>query len=178
MSDQLIPVEEVVQPVDGLPYFELVEQRFGIPLSVFEPYLVFQPNKQNLWIVDRALRIPPRPKHYTVGIPFFYVNMRFPRLTTLAAVKFGQDAIRNVFDARGDEPAMLLHRHEIRIDEERGRSMSSCGYVMLRHHGLPIGLGFFHPEDDGDWLRGMVPRSWVVRTGLPSPLVPDLEIGG
>jgi hypothetical protein len=51
--------------------------------------------------------------------------------------------------------------------------MTGHGYVMLRHRGLPIGLGFFHPEDDGDWLRGMLPKSWVVRTGIPSPLVLD-----
>lgn len=169
MKDELIPVEDLVQPVDGLPYFELVQERFDIPLNVFEAYLVFQPNKQNLWIVDRSLRVPPRPAHYTVGIPFFYVNMRFPRLTTLAAVKFGHLATRNVFDARGDEPAKLLHRHEILVDEERASSLTGHGYALLRHRGLPIGLGFYHPEDDGNWLRGMLPRSWVVRTGLPSP---------
>ncbi|MDA8017322.1 MAG: hypothetical protein MPN21_07715 [Thermoanaerobaculia bacterium] len=175
MTGVLIAVEDAVQPVDGIPYFELVEERFGIPRRVFEPYVVFQPNKQNLWIVDRGLRIPDRPPHHTVGIPFFYVNMRFPRLTTLAAVKFGHDAVRNVFDASDGETAMLLHRHEIRVDRGRAASMTGHGYVMLRRHGLPIGLGFFHPEDDGDWLRGMLPRSWVVRTGIPSPVVPDLE---
>lgn len=169
MNDELIPVEEAIQPVDGLPYFEMVHERFDIPLDVFEPYAVFQPNRKNLWIVDRALCVPPRPEHYSVGIPFFYVNMRFPRLTTLAAVKFGHLATRNVFDAQGDEPARLLHRHEIRVDDARAASMTGHGYVLLRHRGLPIGLGFFHPEDDGDWLRGMLPRSWVVRTGMPSP---------
>lgn len=166
---ELVSVLELVQPMDGMPYFELVHERFGVPLDVFEPYVVFQPNRQNLWIADRSLRLPARPEHHTVGIPFFYVNMRFPRLTTMAAVKFTEHAGRNVFDARDEEVAMLLHRHEIRVDPQRASRLGDTGYAILRHRGFGVGLGFFHREDDGDWMRGMLPRSWVVRTGIPAP---------
>lgn len=198
MSDEVpdgsrawLRVEDLVQPVGGMHYFGLVEERFGVPPEIFDPYLAFQPNSKNLWIVRRDLEVPVRPEPHTLGMPFFYVNMRFPRPTSAAAVFLGRHATKNVYDASDDDLPSLIHRREIPLDAEAAAEIDGRGYVLLRHRGLSLGLGFYRPfgdetpegvadkdaraleevdpEEGGGWLRGMLPRSWKVRSDVPEP---------
>ena len=89
--DDLAPGErspaEVVDPIPGKPYLDLLEERFGMPRDLFDGYLFYRRNKDGVWIVNRDLRAPERPDPHVMGMPFFRVDMRFPRPSTNTVIR-------------------------------------------------------------------------------------------
>ncbi|MCP3963453.1 MAG: RNA methyltransferase [bacterium] len=156
-------VAEVVEEVDPEPYLAVLQERFGIPRSLFEGHLVFR--KKNgrktagrLGIVRRDLRLPRRPEPLAVGIPFFHAGMKYPRPTSAAAVAFGHHARRNLLDLDDRRVMDFVFGREIRIDEAL---IDGPGYVLGRHRGDVIGLGVCRHRDGALVARGMVPKAWA-----------------
>lgn len=180
-SEGIRPLADAVKLVDGEPYFAILEERFGVPIENFESFLVHQPNVQTVWLARRDLAMPVRPEPYVVGTPFFYVDMRWPRPTTASAIRWGALATKNRVDLRDDEIEAALALEEFRLDEERAHEVTGTGYVLLRHHGAILGLGFYRrareddeppaSEDPRGVLRSILPRSWGGRLGVEPPPV-------
>lgn len=161
------PVAELVDAIDPAPWLDLLDERFGIPPSSFDEYLVFRPNRKWLALVDRGMELPPGAETLSIGMPFLYDRMRDPRLTTAAAVKFGPLATRNVLDLDEGRIDDFTARREIPLDP---RTLTGPGWVIGRYRGIVVGLGHARAEGEGFVVLGMVPRSWEARrqTGRPA----------
>ncbi len=154
------PASETVEVVNAAPYFADIETRFGIPASAFDDYLVLRPNAKCLALVARGLLLPDGLQSLAFGMPFLYVNMRDPRLTTAAAVKFGSLATRNVVDLDDAQTERFVTRHELALTREQEAQLTGPGYVLARHCGMVLGLGHARPGDEAMVLAGTVPSSW------------------
>ena len=139
------PVAEAVKEVDATPYLDLMDRRFGISPSAFERYVFFQPNKDGVWIVNRDLQAPVRPDPHVLGMPFFRIDMRFPRPSTNAVLKFGHLATRHRLELEDPEIAAALYRRSLSLDADRVSGFEGNGYVILFYRGRPLGLGYFRP---------------------------------
>lgn len=161
--------ENAVDPVDAGHYYGILESRFGIPRSTFDPYLCFRANSQALWILGRDLELPERPDPYAMGMPFFYVRMRWPRPTTHAACRFGHLATRNTVDLDPGDLGLLLAGTEFAVAPDVAAGVDGNGYVFVRCYGRVMGSGYFRPEGSAGWLKGLCPKRWAVRLGVDVP---------
>ena len=163
-------VAEVVDLVDPGPYLDVLEERFGIVKATFDDFLFFRPKTSTLSIVRRDLLVPHIPDPMTLGMPFFYANMRHPRPTSAAVLKFGVYAKRNVLDFGASQVMDFVFGREIPLDSDDIDRLDGPGYVIGRHHGSIVGIGACWQQDDGLVLTGMVPKVWAAQLGDPQEL--------
>ncbi len=163
MTEGFRALDEVVEAVDATPYLEILEQRFGIPRETFAGHLVFRPNRKHLAIADRRLQVPAGAEPMAIGMPFLYVRMRNPRLTSGAAVAFGAAARRNVVDLDDAEVDTFVDRRQFVLRPEEAAKCSGPGWVLARYRGVVVGLGRATAGEEGLVVEGMVPRSWAAR---------------
>ncbi len=168
MREGFRPLDEVVEAVDAEPYLAILEERFGIPRETFADHLVFRPNRKHLAVADRRLLVPAGTEPMAIGMPFLYVRMRSPRLTSGAAIAFGAAARRNAVDLDGAEVEDFVARRELLLRPEETAKCTGPGWVLARHRGVVVGLGRAKAGEAGLTVEGMVPRSWTARRG-PRP---------
>ena len=154
---------DVVETVDAEPYLRILEERFGIPRETFAGYLVFRPNSKHLAIAGRDLVVPEGAETLAIGMPFLYVRMATPRLTTAAAIAFGGAARRNVLDLDDAEADEFVARRTFPLRAEEAAKCTGPGWVLARHRGMIVGLGRAKASEAGLVVEGMVPRSWAAR---------------
>lgn len=153
---------DVVEVVDPVPYWTQLKTRFGIPPSTFDGYTLVRPQSRKLHLVPKDHRPPQRPTPDTVGLPFLRVQMAVPKLTTAAAMQFGQHATRNVIDATAGQTEAYLARDAFAPSPDQLVPCTARGYVVVRYSGGGIGIGFL--EDDpatAPAVRSMFPKGWT-----------------
>ncbi len=141
-------------------WFGLVEARFGIAPAVFEGYTLFQPNARYLSLVASDHRPPARPEAVFSGLYFLKVAMRYPKLTTQAAMVFGGAATRNVVTLDEAGIAAYIRRNDVALTPEQTASCDGMGYVLVRYGGFTTGVGLFRPEGDAGRLESLFPGNW------------------
>lgn len=155
-------LSDVVEVVDPVPYWQLVEERFGIPPSTFDGFALARPKRKKLYLVPVDHTPPARPAPETIGLPFLRVKMKYPKLTSAAAMQFGRHATRNVIDATADQAAAYLTRRDLTASADRLQRCTGRGYVLVRHAGWTLGVGFLMPAENGTGtVRSMLPKGWA-----------------
>lgn len=165
-------VAETLREADAKPYLRLMVERFGMAPEAFEPYFFFKPKDDALWIINRDLRLPERPEPFVLGMPFFRLDMRYPRPSTNAVLKFGHLATRHRVELRADEVPHALYRRDLQLSEERCRDFESNGYVLTFYRGRPFGLGYYSPTESADGsglLKTHCPKIWAGNLGVSPP---------
>ncbi len=154
-------VAEAVQVVDVTDALTEIEQRFGIPLSTWDDFVIFRPNSKWLAIADRHLELPVRPELSGLGMPFLYPRMRYPRFTTAAAIRFGPLATRHVIDLEdATYVGRLIDLETLPFDPEPHPLVDAPGHLLIRHRGMLLGLANSRIEDSGWTLTAMLPKAW------------------
>jgi hypothetical protein len=156
-------IAEHAEIVDRQPWLSLVEERFGIPKQAFDDYLVVRPNRRSLHLVPRDHRPPPRPAPQIIGMSFLRTRMRFPKLTTAAAMTFGPLASRNHVGVDRAQADAFLSRTPFAITAARAEACTGIGYVLVRREEIVLGVGFFRPGDDGGGqVQSFFPKAWTL----------------
>ncbi len=158
-DDRYAPIEHLD---DADEWLALLEQRFGIDPEVFADYVVFRANTHTLGIVTRDHQPPRTPPVASMGLPFMHTNMRFPKLTTGAALTFGHHATHNRVAIDADQLDRYLSRRDIRPTAAQREMMDGTGYVMIEHDGVILGLGLYLPgvdTTDAPRLKSLYPKS-------------------
>ena len=156
-------LNKVVELVDAEPYLAVLEQRFAVPRAVFDGYLIFRANATIVSIVRHDLKLPRSPDPVALGMPFFYADMRHPRPTSAAVLKFGCLAGRNVVDLDDRRVADFVFGREIPLDDNDDAGVDGPGWVIGRHRGSPIGIGRCWQKDGELMLQGMVAKAWAAQ---------------
>ena len=167
------PVTERIEALDPTPWFETLEERFGIPPEVFAPYLLFRSNSKLVSIVNRDLELPQRPDVRFLGTPFVYLKHR--RMTTAATVRFGVHARKNVIDLLEEQVEDFVRGRSFDLAPGQDIHLDGPGYVITRFRSLILGLGRHFPAEGA--IQGMVPRSWVPMFLDPEPTEKEPEAG-
>lgn len=158
-------LDEQVDVVDAREWFDLFEERFGIPTEVFDDYAVFRPNKKALNIVAGDHEPPPAPVPDAIGVRFIRTKMRFPKMTTAAAMMFGNHATRNVLSLSQSEADCYLSRTTVELTETQLEHCTGTGYVIVTHRDVTLGVGLLFRDDAGGRLRSMYPKAWALPDG-------------
>lgn len=156
-----LELQQAVKLVDLTPYFRYLEERFGIPPSTFDGYVLVQPSRKKIYIVTAEHRPPTRPCPRTVGLPFLRIYPKFPKLSTAAAQQFGHAATRNVVEADALQAEAFLTRRNFRVCSEQLTCCTGRGYVLVRYQGYTLGVGFLIPGEAGGYVESMLPKSWA-----------------
>ena len=56
--------------------------------------------------------------------------------------------------------------HELATLDHVVERVADVGVPVVRCRGQGIGIGYYRPEGEGGWLKGICPKSWAVRLGL------------
>lgn len=148
--------------VDRKKWLSIVEDRFGIPAQVFDPFVLVRPSATSLNLVLREYTPPRRPKPQIVGMSFMRTRMRFPKLTTAAAMAFGAHATRNHVALSRDQADRFLSRVRLHVSSARAQTCTGTGYVLVRVDEVFLGVGLFRQGDDGGTIDSMLPKAWTL----------------
>lgn len=150
------PGTEAAAPDRWRPY---LEERFGLPAGgdkaggleagALENLHVFRRNRRALGIVARGHRPPLSPRPQSVGMPFLYPDMRFPKLTTVGARLVAPGLTRSRVDATASQTDAYLRRQTFRLAPEQQRRLPGPGFVLVCHAGYALGLGLAYRSEEG-----------------------------
>jgi len=121
--------------------FGFLEERFGIPETVFDPYCLFRRKKS--WFIlnhSRGLFHASGLKVAKPGIKAFHRVGAFVKPTTRMIQIFGRFATKEKAEIDGPQLGSMLGGEEIVLDQDQ----LTRGYVILTLKGAGVlGLGFF-----------------------------------
>ncbi len=143
-----------------------LEERFGIPVAVFDPYWLVQPNVSNLAVVPRQLEPPAIPAAVFQGMLLLHTNMGQPKPSTPAAMTFGGHATRHVITLDAAWARAYLKRQDVFPAPDQLVGCDAPGWVLLRHEG-PAGVSpSAAPSGDGRSTGEGPPfTSWILGVG-------------
>ncbi|WP_168210345.1 hypothetical protein [Persicimonas caeni] len=153
-------LERLVEFVDRDPWLTLVEERFGISKTAFDAYFVVRPNKRGLNLVLRDHRPPERPEPQIIGMSFLRTRMRFPKLTTAAAMTFGPLATRNVVALEQSQADQFLSREPFELSAAQAQMCTDTGYVLVRIEDVFMGVGLYRAEKGT--VQSLLPKAWTL----------------
>jgi NOL1/NOP2/fmu family ribosome biogenesis protein len=160
-SDRM--ARESCSPPDS--WLEILEQRFGMPHQGFEGYRFFQRTARDLRVANRDHRPPHEPEPQSTGMVFMRAQSRFPKLTTAAAMIFGETATRNTVELDAEQIQSYVQREELRLREDQVRSCTGIGYVLVRYQEVEFGVALYLPDEQGKTgrIKSLFPKAWAVR---------------
>lgn len=155
-------LETAAPVIDPAPYWTIAEERFGIPRSTFDAFTLVQPGKKKVYIIPQDHAPPTRPEPHTIGMPFMRVKMKYPKLTTAAAMQFGPAATRNVVPVGDEQARAYLTREPFVASAPQLESCAGRGYVLIRRDDWVLGVGFLELDaDESGVVKSMFPKSRV-----------------
>lgn len=153
-------LEQHVELVAREPWLQLLEERFGISPSTFDDYYLVRPNNRDLNLVRRDHLPPTRPEPQFIGMSFMRTRMRFPKLTTAAAMSFGPQATRNVVALEPDQADQFLSRQPIELGAAQAQMCTGTGYVLVRIEDVFLGVGLYRAEEGT--VQSLLPKAWTL----------------
>lgn len=158
-----------VKRVDAQPWFASIEGRFGIPPAVFDAYYLIRPNRRKLHLVRRDHHPPAEPACQTIGMSFLHTRMKYPKLSTAAAMTFGPHATRNRAQLTPAQADQFLRRTPFWMPAEQCTLCTGTGYMLAFVDELCLGVGLIRPTDParpgaecGARLASMIPQAWAL----------------
>lgn len=149
-------------------WLALVTERFGMPTASFDGFDMAIPNAKTVHLVPRALAVPARPEPASVGLPFLRIHLRYPKLTTGAAMQFGTLATRNAVDATDEQADHYLARERFLLTTTQRDRCTGMGYVLVRYHELTLGVGLYLGAEKGV-VTSMFPKAWPRAEPVAAP---------
>ncbi|MEC9466602.1 MAG: hypothetical protein VX834_12500 [Myxococcota bacterium] len=155
-----------VELVDQERLKEMLCSRFSIAKDAFDGLVFFQSNRRLVSLVNADHMPPVGHRVQATGLPFVHTGMAMPKLTTAATFFIGSRAKRNVIDLSHDQTDAFLSRETLLLVEGQLDRCTDAGYVIVRHQGVTVGLGFLRVTDDGcSTLESYFPKSWSIEQG-------------
>jgi hypothetical protein len=140
-------------------YLNDLERRFGISRDCFDR-LEFRRQNMKTIAVMPTLATATRPEPHCQGLPFVHVNMRFPKLTTAAAMTWGQYAVKHVINASSRQMDAFLSGRDFIALAERIDGFESPGYVIVKQDDISVGVGLCRASPAGLAVKSLFPKAW------------------
>jgi hypothetical protein len=136
--------------IEGDPACDLspIEERFGFGPDVFHDYAVTAPAKKGWYITPKPHRIPEVMRLDASGLFFYKTTIRFPKLSTAAAMVFGQYATQNRvhLDAKGRD--LFFDGADQVLAQAQMDRITGIGYVLVFYIDYCLGMGLYFPPTE------------------------------
>jgi NOL1/NOP2/sun family putative RNA methylase len=150
-----------------------LEERFGVGSEDLGELHIFRRNRRLLGAVAADHRPPPDPEPRSVGMPFVYPEMRFPKLTTAGARLLAPHVRRHRLETSPRQADAYLRRRAFPLEAEQRRALSGPGFVLVCHGGHALGLGLAYRSEGAPRelaVESLSPKRWAsVATGERVP---------
>lgn len=147
--------------IDATPFLTILEERFGIDPAHLEDLVFIRANKRIVSVVHRDHHLPTEPRPDSVGLSFMRDDMVVPKLTTPAAMTFARYARINVIDTSAEQCDAYLTLKTFTLSDDQVGACTSRGYVLIRHRGHGLGVGFLRSTDPGEReVQSFFPKAW------------------
>jgi len=164
-------LEDVVETVEAGEWLAYLEERFGLGRELFGDVLIFRQSTKVVSLARREIEPPAKGPFVAIGLPFLHVRGAVPKLTTVATMRFGPRATRNVVTLAAGQLGSFLERREIALESKQESLLTGPGHVIARYEGLVLGLGLYRREDEKGRLHGLMPKTW--KEVQPPPTSPS-----
>ena len=134
-------------------------QRFGIDAERFTDQVICRRTGRGLYIAASDHRPPSAPEPETIGMRFVRTTARPPKLSTAAVMLLAPAAHRNVVDLDPGQIEPYLRREPLTLSPERCTTCTGTGYVLVRHLGFGLGMGYLNTETR--LLESLFPKQWL-----------------
>ncbi|RME70206.1 MAG: methyltransferase domain-containing protein [Chloroflexi bacterium] len=149
---------------------QTLSERFGLPPDLFAGYHILQTSRKRVNITAVDHRPPRMPVPDTIGMLFMNIGMRYPKLSTAAALMFGRAATRNVIPLTDDQLPLYLNCQPFPVSAAQTETCTGMGYVILHYRGYSLGVGRFYPAASGGRVQSLFPKGWSPDKGRPSSM--------
>jgi len=147
--------------VEKEAYLGPVCERFGISPEFFDAFILLKLASKTLNIANADIQAAEKPVPASIGMPFLHIKMASPKLTSAAAMWLGPQCTQGVVELDTDHANAFLRREMNFVEPEIAESVGR-GYVMVKHDGIILGLGFLGGPGDPTALESFVPRAWAL----------------
>lgn len=144
------------------PWLTILSDRFGIDPAHFDDYVIFREGRKGVYITNRDQQPPQKPKPDAVGMLFMRTDGKYPKLTTSAALRFGNLASKNVVDLEAAQVQAFMGRQDFEVDAAQVQNVSGTGYIILRYRGRVVGLGVYRQHLS--LVESLFPKGWARKT--------------
>ena len=141
-------------------FLQMAADRFGMPPEVLQAYRFFEPGGGKLYLVNHDHQPLAAPPPDASGMLFMRTRVRYPKLTTAAALLLGHAAAQNYVDVDDRQFNAYIGRQEFAVSAEQSRDCTGVGYVLIRYRGYVVGVGVFYPRENGGVIESMFPKGW------------------
>ncbi len=155
-----LPEETFMPPLEPALINSLTE-RFGIEPVQLQKYQLFQPHQKRAYMVAPHHHPPSAPPPDAIGMVFMKTNIKFPKLSTAAALLLNNDVAKNFIALTDDQVENYHRRQEIQLSAGQSQACTGPGYVLVRYQGAALGVGVFYPTvGDNGILNSLFPKGW------------------
>ncbi len=149
-----------VNPVDEEWLLGRLTERFGIPKSVFDEFILFHTNKKYAAIICKETSPITKPQPHMLGLPFIHINMKNPKPTTPGTMFLGNFASKNILNLNDGQTTDYLKGKIFTVALEQVASFDGDGYVLIKNQDLFLGAAIIYVKGDKGEVHGQFPKAW------------------
>ncbi len=160
LTDEVASTMHATPAVDAKDYFSILRCRFGLEENIFQKYAVVQYNSKTVSVVnvDHKHLITERPVYS--GLPFMKRNMKFPKLSTPAAMEFGKFLKKHIVRLNHEQTDRYFRNERFFVDANQVKDFDEDGYCLLTCDGFALGLGLLFKKDGRFEVASQYPKAW------------------
>jgi NOL1/NOP2/sun family putative RNA methylase len=147
-SNNSVALPAVTWPEDALQnYRSEVIERFGLPLAALRDWRFVQASQKGIYCLNHKNAPPTRWRLDATGLFFLKTRIRFPKVSTAAAMLIGHHATRHHLQLTASQRDAYLAKGDCELAADQYDDDFSTGYVIVSYQGVVLGLGlFFEPH--------------------------------
>jgi len=148
-------------PSNKIPdYLSLLSERYRIPNKILENYVFTDASGRGIYVKNIDNQPPSDIRIDATGLFFMKTKIRYPKLTTAAAMLFGKYATQNRISITREQRDQYLRKSDFALTEAQTKHCTDTGYVILhyKNHSIGVGLYFKTKADRPAMLRSLFPK--------------------
>ena len=148
-----------------VPWLETYRDRFGLAEEAFADTRFFRQGRYVRVAACDPL-LPTAVALHSTGIPFVRAGGRGPMMTTAAALAFARSATRNLVELEAPDADAYYRRLPVTPSPEALEACTGPGYVLLRHRGHLLGVGWLRVDAGSARVDSLFPKVWALPAGV------------
>ncbi len=158
------PADVAPVPGDALGDYQAeVVERFGFPPSITQRFRFARLSNKGLYCINQDNRLPDRLKVDATGLFCLKTRIRFPKVSTAAAMLIGRYATKHVIELTAKQRDAYLQKIDIDLDVAQVGEAFTTGYAIVQYDGYCLGLGlYFSPNEQHEHVLRSLYRATLI----------------
>lgn len=145
---------------------EIFAERFGISPASLGGLALFEQKEKRVFMVSRDHQPPRQPQPDAVGTAFMSTRLKYPKLSTAAAMLLGRAATKNYINLTPQQVQAYVNRQDFSVSTRQSTYCTGIGYVLVRYRGFVLGVALYRPANSGGGVvQSMFPKGWSPNKG-------------